>query len=118
MKLILTTFLITFSEILFAQQNDTTNNALNSFIMFGLLFVLMYFFLIRPQSKKAKEYKKLIDNLKTNDEIITNGGIVGKIYKITNEFVIILITDEIKIIVKKEAISNAIPKGTIKNISQ
>ncbi len=118
MKLILTIYLTLFTEILFAQQNDSTNNALSSFIMFGLLFVLMYFLLIRPQSKKAKEHKSLIDNLKINDEIITNGGIVGKISKITDDFVIMLITDEVKITIKKEAISNAIPKGTMKNINQ
>ncbi len=118
MKLLLLIYLTLFSKNLFAQQTDTTTNSLTSFIMLGALFVLMYFLIIRPQSKKAKEHKNLLDNLKINDEIITNGGIIGKITKITEQFVIMSINDDIKLTIKKESISNALPKGTIKNINQ
>ncbi|CAB3976312.1 preprotein translocase subunit YajC [Candidatus Azoamicus ciliaticola] len=98
------------------QQESDLSGGLSSILLFIGLFAIMYFVIIRPQTKKAKEHKNLIENIKINDEIITNSGILGKIEKITDQFVIIEICNNTTIIIRKEFISTIIPKGTIKNI--
>ena len=118
MKNVLILCLILFSENLFAQQNEPAGNIMHSIILFALLFGLMYFLLIRPQTKRAKEHKNLIDNLKINDEVVTNGGILGKIVKINEQFILLETNNDNTITIKKEAISHAMPKGTIKSINQ
>ena len=103
-------------SILYADQGSTDFGGLSSFLLFPLLFVLMYFLLIRPQTKKANEHKSLLDNLKINDEVITQGGLVGKIIKITDKFIILSLNINTNIIIKKEAIISSLPKGTMKQI--
>lgn len=103
-------------NILNAQETTSDLGGLSSFLLFPFLFLLMYLLLIRPQTKKAKEHKNLIENLKPNDEIITQGGIIGKIIKITDNFAIISLNTNIEIIIKKDAIMSSLPKGTIKQI--
>lgn len=101
----------------YANQNtNEMTNGISSILLFLGLFVLMYFLIIRPQTKKAKEHKNVIDNLKINDEIITHSGILGKIMKMTDQFVILEINDNINIIIKKDFISNLMPKGTMKQV--
>lgn len=104
---------------LISHANQNTNdmtNGLSSILLFIGLFALMYFVIIKPQTKKAKEHKILIETIKVNDEVITNSGILGKIVKISDQFVVIEINDNSNLIIKKEFISTIIPKGTIKNI--
>lgn len=109
--------LITLSPTLLnAQENIKNVKGLSSFILFPLLFFLMYLLLIRPQTKKAKEHKNLLDNIKPNDEIITQSGIIGKIIKITDNFVILSLNTNVEIIIKKNTITSLLPKGTIKQI--
>ncbi len=102
-------------QIALAEQN-TSDLSLSSFLLFPFLFFIVYLLIIRPQNKKAKEHKGLIENLKINDEIITHGGIVGKITKIKNQFVVISLNTNINIVIKKNAINASLPKGTIKQI--
>lgn len=102
---------------LYANQNtNDITSGLSSILLFIGLFILMYILIIRPQTKKAKEHKILIDTIKVNDEIITNSGILGKILKITDQFIILEVCEKTNIAIKKEYISMSIPKGTIKNI--
>ncbi len=115
MQSILVLLLIPITSHANQNTNDLTNG-LSSILLFIGLFVLMYLVIIRPQTKKAKEHKTLLDTIKINDEIVTNSGILGKILKITDQFIIIEIQDKISIIIKKEFISTLMPKGTIKNI--
>lgn len=82
--------------------------------MFLILFLLMYFIIIRPQSKRTKQHKELLANLKTGDEVITNGGMLGKIVKISDNFMTIEIAEGVKITVQKAAVTTSVPKGTIK----
>lgn len=98
------------------QSESDLSGGLSSIVLFIGLFAIMYFVIIRPQTKKAKEHKTLIETIKINDEVITNTGIVGKIEKITDQFIIIEICNNTTIIIRKEFISTIIPKGTIKNI--
>lgn len=107
--------LIPFAAHATPQESDLSGG-LSSILLFIGLFAIMYFIIIRPQTKKAKEHKNLIENIKINDEIITNSGVLGKIEKITDQFVIIEVCNNTTLILRKEFISTIIPKGTIKNI--
>lgn len=104
-----------FSNLSYANQDGISSN-FSSLLLFPFLFILMYFILIRPQAKKAKEHKDLIKNLKINDEIITQCGMLGKILKLTENFVVISLNDNINVVIKRDAISTYIPKGTLKQI--
>ncbi len=84
--------------------------------MLIILFALMYFIIIRPQSKRAKQHRALISNLKKDDEVITNGGLLGKIVKITDNFMILEIATNVQIQIQKAAIATSVPKGTIKSV--
>lgn len=102
---------------IYANQNtNDVAGGLSSILLFLGLFILMYFVIIRPQTKKAKEQKNLIDNIKINDEILTASGILGKISKITDQFVLIEVNENTNLIIKKEFISTLMPKGTIKQL--
>ena len=87
--------------------------------MEGLLFpaailIFFYFLFIRPQQKRTKEHKNLVDSLKRGAEIVTNGGLLGKVLEIDDNFVQVEIADNVVINIQRQAISNLMPKGTIK----
>ncbi|MCW8964489.1 MAG: preprotein translocase subunit YajC [Gammaproteobacteria bacterium] len=79
------------------------------------LAVVFYFLIIRPQSKRTKEHKSMLSELSKGDEIATNGGLLGKVIKIGENFVEIEIADNVNVRVQKQAISNLMPKGTMKS---
>ena len=116
MSTVIKLLILIMPSILYANENTTDLGGLSSFLLFPLLFILMYFLLIRPQTKKANEHKDLLNSLKINDEVITQGGLVGKIIKITDKFIILSLNINTNIIIKKEAIINSLPKGTMKQI--
>ena len=99
-----------------AYAADTPPTDLMSFLPFIIIFVLFYFMLIRPQMKQAKAHKLMIDSLKKDDEIVTNGGLLGKIVKIKDQYVTLEITTGTQIYIQKQSIQNLLPKGTIKSI--
>jgi preprotein translocase subunit YajC len=78
------------------------------------LVVLFYFFLIRPQSKRQKEQKQMIADLQKGEEIITSGGILGKITSINDNFITLEINKDVSIKIQKAAVQTIMPKGTIK----
>jgi preprotein translocase subunit YajC len=81
-----------------------------------LMFVLLYFMMIRPQMKRQKEQKSMVDALKSGDEVITAGGILGKIIKAGDAYITVEIADNAHIIVQRGAVQTLLPKGTIKSI--
>lgn len=85
-------------------------------IMMVVLFGAMYFLLIRPQNKKAKEHKDLILSLNNGDEVITVGGLLGKVIKVIDHFVVLAIADGVEVAVQKQAIAQILPKGTLKSL--
>jgi preprotein translocase subunit YajC len=89
---------------------------MSSLIMFGAMFVMMYFLLIRPQSKKAKEHRTLISSLAKGDEVITSGGMLGKIERDAGTFFIVALAEGVEVPVQKQAVVQLLPKGTIKSI--
>lgn len=80
-----------------------------------LMFVVLYFIMIRPQMKKAKEHKALLAAIATGDEVITQGGIAGKVASVGDAFVKVTVASGVDITVQKASISTVLPKGTLKN---
>ncbi|MDY7559213.1 preprotein translocase subunit YajC [Pseudomonas sp. 10B1] len=78
--------------------------------------VIFYLMIWRPQSKRAKEQKNLLGNLQKGDEVVTSGGIAGKINKVTDDFVVIEVSDTVELKIQKGAIAATLPKGTLKAI--
>jgi preprotein translocase subunit YajC len=87
-----------------------------SFLPLVVIFVLFFFMIIRPQMKAAKEQRAMIASLQKGDEVITSGGIVGKISKVSEAFVSVEIAPNTEITVQKQAVQSALPKGTIKSL--
>lgn len=81
-----------------------------------LIFVLFYFMLIRPQMKRAKEHKSMLESLQKGDEVVTGGGTLGRITKIGENYVTVEIAENVEVHVQKPAIQLLLPKGTIKSI--
>lgn len=87
-----------------------------SFLPLIVIFLLFFFMIIRPQMKQAKEQRNMIAALQKGDEVVTSGGIVGKVTKVTDAFITLEIATNTEITVQKHAIQSALPKGTIKSI--
>ena len=97
-----------------AAPATTQSDPLSALILPIGLIVLFYFFLIRPQSKRQKEHKELVSSLQKGEEIITTGGILGKITNVTENFITLEISKDACIHVQKNSIQAVMPKGTIK----
>ena len=80
------------------------------------MFVLLYFMLIRPQMKRAKEHKAMTDALQKGDEVVTAGGVLGKITKVGEAYLTLEVAPGIEVRVQKGAVQTLLPKGTIKSI--
>jgi len=86
-----------------------------SLIMFGAVFVAMYFFMLRPQMKRSKEQRTLVESLAKGDEVVTNGGIAGRVTDVGETFLSVEIAPNVAIKVQKQAVSMVLPKGTLKS---
>jgi preprotein translocase subunit YajC len=100
----------------YAQGAGGADAGLMSFLPIILLFVILYFLMIRPQMKRAKEQKTMIEALQKGDEVITSGGMVGRITKLTDQYATIEIASNTEIVVQRGAIQQPLPKGTIKTL--
>jgi len=102
------------SDALAAAPAET--DPLMSFLPLILIFVVFYFLLIRPQTKRAKEHKKMVQELAKGDEVVTNGGLLGRITGIGENFVQIKVAENVEVKVQKRAVANLMPKGTSKEL--
>ncbi|MDP5008850.1 MAG: preprotein translocase subunit YajC [Glaciimonas sp.] len=89
---------------------------LASFLPIILMFVVLYFLMIRPQMKRQKEQKAMMDALGKGDEVISAGGILGKITKVADGYITLEVASGVEITVQKSAVSTLLPKGTIKTM--
>ena len=85
-----------------------------SFLPLILIFVIFYFILIRPQTKKQKEHQEMIDSLEVGNEVVTAGGILGKIREMNEQYVQLEISENVNIKIQRQTISSLLPKGTIR----
>ena len=83
--------------------------------MFGAIFILFYFLLIRPQQKRQKQHREMVGSLAKGDEVVTVGGTLGKITGLSDNFVTIEVADGVEIKVQRHAVQTMMPKGTIKD---
>jgi preprotein translocase subunit YajC len=81
-----------------------------------LMFVLLYFLMIRPQMKRAKEAKAMVESLQKGDEVITAGGMLGRISKISDSYITLEIAPNTEISIQKAAVQMLLPKGTLKTL--
>ena len=81
-----------------------------------LMFVVLWFLMIRPQMKKAKEHKALLSGLAKGDEVVTQGGIVGKVTKVGENYITVEIAEGTAVVVQKPSIGLVLPKGTLKSL--
>jgi len=100
-------------ELLFAmspQGGEGGGSLISTLIMFGAIFLIFYFMIIRPQQKRAKEKQKLLSNLEKGDKVVTNGGIYGVIAGLEEKTALLQISDNVKIKVDRSAITTVLPK--------
>jgi preprotein translocase subunit YajC len=88
---------------------------LNFVILMGLFFAIFYFMLIRPQSKRAKEHRAMLAALAVGDEVVTGGGILGKVTEVGDNFITVEVADGVRLKVQKGQVSALMPKGTFKS---
>ncbi|MES2300400.1 MAG: preprotein translocase subunit YajC [Pseudomonadota bacterium] len=99
-----------------ASDASSMGGSLTTILPFILMFVVMYFLMIRPQQKKAKEQKAMMDALTKGDEVITAGGILGKVTKVAESYVTIEVASNTEVMVQRHAITILLPKGTLKSL--
>ena len=92
-----------------------TGGNMSTIILLPIMLVVFYFLLIRPQQKRAKEHAGMLSKLAAGDEVITAGGILGKVTEVTDGFITIEIADGVRIKVQKSQVSQLVPKGTYKS---
>ena len=85
-------------------------------VMFGGLFLFMYFLIIRPQRKRQKEHANLVGALNKGDEVVMTSGMLGKITKLEGEYVVLEVSNNLELKFQKAAVHAVLPKGTIKAI--
>ena len=81
-----------------------------------LMFVIIYFLMIRPQMKRAKDHKAMIEALQKGDEVVTAGGVVGRVSKIGDNYVSLQVADNVEIMVQRPSVQLVLPKGTLKTL--
>ncbi len=93
-----------------AQQPD----ALMSLVPLLIIFILFYFLLIRPQVKRAKEHRKMVEGLQKGDEVVTSGGLLGRITDIEDGHLALEVAEGVRVLVQKASVSAVLPKGTLR----
>jgi preprotein translocase subunit YajC len=91
-------------------------NMLMQFLPLVLIFIVFYFLLIRPQTKRAKEHRAMIAALETGAEVVTSGGIIGKVTELGEHYVTVEISDGVKVKVQRHTLTQVLPKGTLKSV--
>ena len=90
-------------------------NMLVQLLPLVLIFVVFYFLLIRPQAKRAKEHKAMVTALSAGDEVVTSGGILGKVTETADQFLTLEIAQGVQVKVQRHTVTSVLPKGTLKS---
>ncbi|AHH46299.1 preprotein translocase subunit YajC [Francisella tularensis subsp. holarctica PHIT-FT049] len=107
--------IVLFVSTSFAQgAEQAVGSPLSAILMLVVFFAIFWFLLIRPQQKKNKELRKMLSELSKGDEVVTNGGMVGKIAKIDETFVDLEVADNVTVKIQRNAVANILPKGATK----
>ena len=104
-----------FIEPAWGQAAGGQGDPLLTFLPLILIFVVFYFLLIRPQQKRQKEHKAMVEALSNGDEVVTSGGILGKITDVSEQFVSVEVADGVVLKVQRHTVGAVLPKGTLKS---
>ena len=96
----------------YAQVEGEAGGSLFSLLPLVVIFVLFYFLLIRPQQKRAKQHKEMVAALSKGEEVVTNGGLLGKVIEVDDNFITVEISSGLNVKVQRQAVSQVMPKGT------
>ena len=99
-----------------AAPGGADGGGLMTFLPIILMFVILYFLMIRPQMKRAKEQKAMIEALQKGDEVITAGGVVGRITKVSDQYVTLEVAPNTELVLQRSAVQLPLPKGTLKTL--
>ncbi|MDC9720311.1 MAG: preprotein translocase subunit YajC [Gammaproteobacteria bacterium] len=106
-----------FIESAMAEGEVAAGGDTSSLVIMMVIFAAVFYFMIwRPQSKRTKDHKNLMSGLSKGDEVVTNGGIIGKVAKVSDDFITITLADGVDAHFQKAAVASVLPKGTIKSI--
>ncbi|GGB32092.1 preprotein translocase subunit YajC [Oceanisphaera marina] len=102
----------------YAQGGGAAGGGMEMIIMLAVFGLIFYFMIFRPQSKRVKEHKNLMSSLSKGDEVLTNGGLVGKIAKIAtdSDYVVLSLSEQSQVTIKKDFITAVLPKGSIQSL--
>ena len=101
-----------FIQNAYAQGAQPQGDGTSFIIMMVLMFAAFYFLLIRPQQKKQKQHQELVNALQVGDEVLTAGGILGKITGVSEHYAVVKVSDSTEIKIQKASVSAVVPKGT------
>lgn len=90
---------------------------LGNFLPFIVMFALLYFMMIRPQMKRQREHKAMMDAIGKGDEVVTAGGILGRVTKVTDTYITLEVAPNTEITLQKASVTTLLPKGTLKTLS-
>jgi|SRR5690625_3665638 len=99
----------------FAQGGQASGGGWEALLFPVLLIVVFYFLLIRPQTKRAKEHRQLVEALAKGDEVVTSGGLLGRVIEVGETFATVEIANGVEVRLQKTAVTAVMPKGTYKN---
>jgi len=98
----------------YAQQAAAQPSAFMQFFPLIILVVVFYFLLIRPQMKRNKEHRQMLEKIAKGDEVVTGGGLAGRVIAIGEAYITLEVADNVNIKVQKQAVTSVLPKGTLK----
>lgn len=104
-----------FSASALAEGASPQGAGLGQFLILGI-FAFLMFWMMRAQSKRTKDHQKLVSGLQKGDEVVTSGGLLGKITKVGDNFFTVQLSEGIEVYVQKSMIANSVPKGTMRSI--
>jgi preprotein translocase subunit YajC len=104
-----------FIDSAWAQGGGVSSDSLGMFLPLIVLFVLFYFLLIRPQNKKQKEHRQMVEALASGDEVVTAGGVLGKVTDVGEQFLTVEVANNVSVKVQRHTVAAVLPKGTLKS---
>lgn len=111
-----------FSALALAEAADAAagtpavSGAITQGLLLGGFIAIFYFLILRPQTKRAKMHRELVNSIQEGDEVVTTGGMLGKVTKVQEQYLSIKIAENVNIQVQKQAVVQSLPKGTVNNV--
>ncbi len=99
-----------------AQSAGQSPSLTFNLILFGGMILLFWLLLIRPQSKRAKEHRELVASISKGDEVMTSGGLLGKVSRVSDDYMVIQVANGVEIKLQRTAVAAVLPKGTLEKI--